>query len=168
MKKYLLHFKTITKHKYYVAIECFKVGLYWQGIIHDLSKYSCTEFFISAKFYQGKSSPIEAEIIKNGYSLAWLNHKNKNKHHFQYWIHYNKGEIKPVDMPNKYILEMACDFIGAGKAYNNVSNDTSEPLKYWKEKIDKTFISEKTIYQFESILTQYANTGKLPKYKITF
>ena len=43
------HFKTITKHKFLVMRQCFKVGLYWQGLTHDLSKYSPTEFFVGAK-----------------------------------------------------------------------------------------------------------------------
>ncbi|GAG39995.1 unnamed protein product, partial [marine sediment metagenome] len=77
MTKYIKHFITITKHKYYVAIECFKVGLFWQGIVHDLSKYSFTEFFISAKYFQGNSSPTNKERVERGYSLAWLNHKAK-------------------------------------------------------------------------------------------
>lgn len=133
-----------------------------------MSKYSPTEFCISAKFYQGKSSPIDAEIIKNGYSVAWLNHVHKNKHHFQHWIHYNKAKVEPVDMPLKYILEMACDFVGAGKAYNNVTNDKSEPLKYWNDKIDKTFITENTQIIFEQVLKNYEKTGKikLPKYEL--
>ena len=38
------HFKTITHHKYLVLCGCFQVGLYWQGLTHDLSKYSPTEF----------------------------------------------------------------------------------------------------------------------------
>jgi len=161
MKKYFKHFWTIAKHKYYVGIECFKVGLYWQGIIHDFSKYSLTEFFISAKYFQGKSSPIDAERIKNGYSVAWLNHKAKNKHHFVYWVDLDRGKAIPCDMPDKYILEMACDFIGAGKAYNNVSSDTSEPLKYYNEKIDKQFMTKNTQDKFEKLLQKYSDTGRL-------
>ena len=158
---YLKHLKTIIRHKYYVAIECFKIGLYWQGLVHDLSKFTPIEFFISAKYFTGKSSPIDKERIEKGYSVAWLNHKAKNKHHFHYWIDIDKGKCVACDMPDKYILEMACDFIGAGKAYNNVTANTGEPLKYYREKIDKEFISERTKIKFENILINYSNTGKI-------
>lgn len=162
MNKYIKHLITITKHKWYVGVECFKIGLYWQGIIHDLSKYSPKELFISAKFYQGKSSPIEAERIKHGYSIAWISHYHNNPHHFQYWVDINKDRCIPIDMPDKYILEACCDFIGAGKAYNNVKKgDTSEPIKYWREKIDKTFISERTQKMMDIALVNYANKGKV-------
>ena len=37
------HFKTITHHKILVAKGCFRVGLYRQGLLHDMSKYSPSE-----------------------------------------------------------------------------------------------------------------------------
>ena len=158
--KYWKHFTVITKHKWYVGMECFKIGLYWQGLTHDLSKYSLTEFFISAKHFQGSSSPIDTEIVKKGYSIAWLNHKNKNKHHFQYWIHYNRGDVKPVPMPKKYMKELACDFIGAGKGYDNNSDKTA-PLRYWSGQIDKTFIHKNTQDYIKRLFVCYAGTGTL-------
>ena len=80
------HFKTITKHKILVAKGCFKVGLYCQGIMHDMSKYSPTEFIPGAKYYQGNQSPNNIERRKYGISRAWLHHKGRNRHHFEYWI----------------------------------------------------------------------------------
>ena len=161
MNQYWKHFKVIIKHKWYVAIECFKAGLYWQGLVHDLSKFTPTEFFISAKYFTGKSSPIDKERIEKGYSIVWLNHKAKNKHHFHYWVDIDRDKCVPVDMPDKYILEMACDFIGAGKAYNNVTNDRRDPLKYYKEKINKELMTEITKKKFENVLTNYASYGKV-------
>lgn len=153
MKKYFKHFITITKHKYYVGIECFKRGLYWQGIIHDLSKYSLIEFFASAKYFQGKSSPIEAEKIKNGYSIAWLNHKAKNKHHWIYWTDRKDGKEIAIKMPKKYLLEMVCDFIGAGKAYNKKKWTPNEPLDYYNNcEGKKMLLHEDTRKEFERLL----------------
>jgi hypothetical protein len=130
MKKYLRHFTTITRHKWYVMRACFKCGLYLQGILHDLSKYSITEFTASAKYFQGDKSPIDAEKIANGYSLAWQNHKAKNKHHWQYWTDFEKGELIVIEMPPKYLAEMLCDWVGAGKAYNK-SAWTIDTFKGW-------------------------------------
>ena len=84
--KYIKHFITITKHKYEVFKLCCKAGIPFQGLIHDNSKYSFTEFFISAKFYTGINSPIMRERKKYGYSKAWIHHKGRNKHHFEYWL----------------------------------------------------------------------------------
>ena len=47
------HFITITKHRWIVRKICFKIGRYWQGLTHDLSKYSWVEFVNGAKYYLG-------------------------------------------------------------------------------------------------------------------
>ena len=39
------HLVTITEHKCLVMTHCFKVGLYKQGLLHDLSKYMPSEFW---------------------------------------------------------------------------------------------------------------------------
>lgn len=130
IKKYWLHFKTITKHKWYVMRACFKSGLYWQGIAHDLSKYSPVEFLASARHFQGNRSPIDAEKESKGYSLAWQNHKGRNKHHWQYWTDFVDGKLIALEIPPKYLAEMLCDWVGAGKAYNK-NNWTIDVFKNW-------------------------------------
>ena len=80
------HFCTITKHRNLVRKHCFKIGLYRQGLTHDLSKYSPEEFWTGVRFYQGNRSPNAAEREVLGFSKAWLHHKGRNKHHFEYWI----------------------------------------------------------------------------------
>lgn len=92
--KALQHFKTITYHKYLVMKGCFAVGLYRQGICHDLSKYSWTEFRVGAKYYQGNRSPNNAEREDIGYSSAWLHHKGRNRHHYEYWVAAAIGSLK--------------------------------------------------------------------------
>lgn len=133
MNKYIKHFNTITKHKWYVTIACFKCGLIKQGLLHDLSKYSITEFKASAKYFQGNSSPIDVEKTSNGYSLAWQNHKGKNKHHWQYWTDFENGKLIVLLMPPKYLSEMICDWVGAGKAYNK-GKWTVDTFKSWYDK----------------------------------
>jgi hypothetical protein len=117
---------------------CFRCGLIKQGLLHDLSKYSFTEFRSSAKYFQGKSSPIKAEKTANGYSLAWQHHKGKNKHHWEYWTDFDKGNLIALLMPPKYLSEMICDWIGAGKAYNK-GKWTIDTFVSWYDK-NKTLI----------------------------
>ena len=153
MEKYIKHFITISKHKWYVAIECFRRGMIWQGITHDLSKYSFIEFFTSAKYFQGTGSPIDAEKKEKGYSIAWLNHKAKNKHHWIYWTDRKDGKEIAVPMPEKYIQEMLCDFIGAGKAYSKDKWTSRSPLEFYlKGEKDRMFLHPETKKRFEELL----------------
>ena len=63
------HFLTITHHKLVVMEGCFKVGLFKQGLLHDLSKYSWEEFRTGVKYYQGTRSPNAAEKEEKGIFL---------------------------------------------------------------------------------------------------
>ena len=140
IKKFWSHFWTITRHKILVAKGCFQVGLYWQGITHDLSKYEPSEFLVGVKYYQGNRSPNNAEREAIGYSSAWLHHKGRNKHHYEYWIDYSThsipGGMAPVPMPDRYIAEMIMDRIAASKVYEGSKYRDSSPLKYYYQGTD--------------------------------
>lgn len=141
------HFKKICQHKFWVGYYCFKCGLYWQGITHDLSKFSPIEFWESVKYYQGNRSPIDACKERNGYSNAWFHHRGRNKHHWEYWVDdFEKGVI-PKKMPYKYALEMFCDFMGAGKAYNGKNFSIENEIQWWENK-RKKIIMHKTTKEF--------------------
>jgi hypothetical protein len=107
MKSYWRYFLYILNHKLNVCIECWKEGLYFQGIIHDLSKFSPVEFFPYAKkFYSGKPLTVEEELK---WKYAWLRHQHSNKHHWEYWV-MNPNTKEALPMPKKYIIEMVCDW----------------------------------------------------------
>lgn len=132
--KWLEHLKTINRHKMLVLRHCFAVGLYRQGILHDLSKYSWTEFSVGAKYYQGNRSPNDAEREDKGYTSAWLHHKGRNKHHLEYWIDYSLDKSKGLvgmEMPKEYVIEMFCDRIAACKIYNKDNYNQRQPLEYY-------------------------------------
>ncbi len=158
------HFKTITYHKYLVMQGCFKVGLYKQGLLHDLSKYSPSEFWVGAKYYQGTRSPNAAEREDIGYSSAWLHHKGRNRHHYEYWIDYGAktipGGMAPVPMPVKYVVEMLMDRIAACKVYNGVKYTDSSPLEYYNMGKEKAPMHPKTRKQLEKLLNMLANRGE--------
>lgn len=138
MNKTLSHLKTIKLHRKLVRKGCFKIGLYWQGLTHDLSKYMPSEFNVGVKYYQGTQSPNNAERADIGYSSAWLHHKGRNKHHYEYWIDYNshakeEGQelMIPVPMPDRYIAEMIIDRISASKVYKGDQYTDASPLEYY-------------------------------------
>lgn len=127
------HLHTVNRHRRLVRHYCFKLGLVWQGLTHDLSKYSPTEFWRGVKYYQGWRSPNDQERLENGVSLAWLHHKGRNRHHFEYWTDYGlNGEgITGVEMPRKYVAEMFCDRLAASKVYRGDQFDPGDPYAFF-------------------------------------
>lgn len=125
------HFITITKHKIKVGQLCFKIGLYKQGLLHDMSKYSLCEFLTGARYYQGIKSPNSAERDEKGYSLAWLHHKGRNKHHWEFWVDFTRKGSVPALMPVQYVLEMFCDRIAASMIYQGDKYCDQFPLIYY-------------------------------------
>ena len=125
MKKYLEYVSYVVRHKWFVMIECFKVGLFWQGIIHDWSKLLPDEFLPYAR-HDWETERDETGYYKAGFTgdeafdFAWLLHQKRNRHHWQFWIlPEDNGRIKVLEMPEKYLKEMICDWNGAGKAQHN-------------------------------------------------
>lgn len=156
------HFKTITKHKYEVMKNCFRAGIFLQGCLHDLSKYSPEEFWLGVKYYQGYRSPNEAEREAYGYSKAWMHHKGRNKHHYEYWIDYNSitKQMEPVEMPLKYVIEMFCDRIAASKIYMKEQYTDDKPLAYFREGHYKKPIHTQTAQLLEELLVMLAQEGE--------
>ena len=131
IKNMFLHTALVLRHKHRVFINCAKCGLFFRGIIHDLSKFSPAEFIESVKYYQGNRSPIGVCRRELGVSKAWLHHKGRNKHHIEYWYDYD-CETLPM-MPYKYAVECVCDKLAATKVYAKKSYDKSMPLLHWKK-----------------------------------
>lgn len=158
LKNVIKHFKLITYHKWLVFKLCCKIGEPWRGITHDLSKYSPTEFWESAKYYVGTHSPITESRNRNGYSKAWLHHKGRNKHHIEYWIDDAALETTIV-MPYPYAAEMICDKIAAGMAYKGKDFTKEYELQYWERERKKARVNPKIADFITAVLTQVAEQG---------
>lgn len=142
---------------------CFKVGLYRQGILHDLSKYTPSEFFVGCKYYQGDRSPNNAERETKGVSTAWLHHKGRNKHHYEYWIDYNIEAgmgLKGMYMPVRYVVEMFMDRIAASKNYQGSLYKDSSPLEYYRRGPADELIHPDSRRLLEKLLLMLANQGE--------
>lgn len=165
MGKAWQHFKTVSHHRKLVRQGCFAVGLYWQGLTHDLSKYSPTEFRVGATYYQGTRSPNNAEREAIGYSTAWIHHKGRNRHHYEYWIDYSlrsdaPGHMAPAPMPRRYIAEMIMDRIAACKTYEGADYTSESPLNYYKKGKDPAPMHEETRAFLEKFLSMLAERGE--------
>lgn len=162
------HFKTITYHKWLVMKGCFRIGLYRQGLLHDMSKYSPAEFWVGCKYYQGNMSPNNAERMDKGYSSSWLHHKGRNKHHMEYWIDYGippqKGMIG-MRMPERYVAEMFVDRVAASKVYMKEAYTQEKPLEYYEKGRDNHVLHPETRQLLESLLHMLAEKGEDETYR---
>ena len=156
------HFKTITEHRHAVIRNCFKAGIPFQGLFHDLSKYSPSEFIVGAQHYQGTRSPNEGERDDYGFSYAWMHHKGRNKHHFEYWTDYDPKTrlMSPVKMPLRYVKEMFCDRVAASKTYLGENYTDSAPLDYFIRGNTATRMHPETAALLEKLLRMLKDKGE--------
>ena len=157
------HLKTINHHKWLVMKYCFRLGMYKQGLLHDLSKYSPVEFMVGVKYYQGTRSPNTAEREAKGYTSAWLHHKGRNKHHLEYWWDYGFAPDKRptgMRMPEKYVVEMLMDRIAACKVYMHGDYTDSSPLAYYERGKEITVMHKDTRELLEFMLKMLAEKGE--------
>lgn len=161
MNNFFGHLRTVNKHRREVRKLCFKCGLYWQGLTHDLSKYSPVEFINGVKFFTGKGSPHMGERTKYGYSKAWLNHKGHNKHHAEYWQDIRpNGKTEPINMPRKYLVEMICDRVAASKIYLKDKYTDKAPWEYYESHRDENQFSTNTRLDLEFFLVGLYQHGE--------
>lgn len=160
--KIIDHFCTITRHRFEVLLGCFQVGLYRQGLVHDLSKYMPDEFCVGVKYYQGNRSPNVAQREDIGYSTAWMHHKGRNKHHYEYWSDFDRATLKmrPAPMPIRYVVEMLMDRIAACKVYEKENYTPASPLGYYTRSLDKSLMHERTKRQLEYMMYMLSQKGE--------
>ena len=162
---FFAHLHTINRHRALVRRYCFRLGLYWQGLTHDLSKYSPQEFGVGVKYFQGDRSPNDAERKDKGYSAAWLHHKGRNRHHLEYWTDYGQkpdgsSGVVGVEMPVKYVAEMFCDRYAASRIYRGKAFKDADPWKFFQRSKTRTILNHKTADLLESMLVKLRDEGE--------
>ncbi len=158
-KNFFKHLWLVSKHKWEVFKLCCRAGIPLQGILHDLSKFSPSEFRESVKYYNGKRSPLAVSREINGFSKAWLHHKGRNKHHWEYWIDgYLKGGYGCI-MPFRYACEMICDMIAASKVYKGKDFTTGTPLEYFENQSYGQFVHPEIQNFMRAVFTAYIEEG---------
>ncbi len=159
------HFATVAKHRAEVRKLCFKCGLIKRGLLHDLSKYSLSEFVSGVKYYQGNRSPQAKEREELGYSAAWLHHKGRNKHHFEYWTEFTNNGVKYIKMPVEYFAEMFCDRVAASKVYLKNKYTNASPLEYFYSRTDKNNMHPQTAEDLQKFLQMLKDCGEKETFK---
>ncbi|MBQ8618583.1 MAG: catalase [Clostridia bacterium] len=162
IERFFGHLKTITRHRHRVIAHCAKAGILWQGLFHDLSKYSWTEFLPGVRFFDGTHSPTEDERRKYGCSQAWMHHKGRNRHHWEYWTDYSvkEGRYLPVPMPRKYLAETVCDRIAASMIYKGADYHDSCPLDYLQKGKMRDSMHAQTLEEITRFLTILKDQGE--------
>ena len=154
------HLETVREHRDLVRRNCFACGLYSQGLKHDLSKYSPSEFLVSVRFFQGYRSPYMKEKELYGFSEGWLHHKGRNPHHWEYWYDMIDGKWQPIRMPYRYIVEMVCDRVAACRVYLKDKYTSASALEYYLSRNDKLYMHPDTRDELEYILTEIRDHGE--------
>lgn len=110
---YWEYFRYLAKHKWYVFIECCKMGIPIRGMLHDLSKFRLCELIPYAHHFYGKKKKVDTE-----YDSAWLHHVHHNDHHWQYWVIVDEDEELALKMPARCAKELVADWRGVAYAKN--------------------------------------------------
>ena len=141
---------------------CFHCGMYAQGLLHDLSKYSFSEFIPSVHYFQGDRSPISAEKQEKGYSECWLHHKGRNRHHWEYWVDRRIGgtDLVSLPMPFEYVLESVLDRISASKTYKKEKYTDREPHDFFVNSKEYHTMNPDTAKQIEQLLLYLKENGE--------
>ncbi len=161
--RHISYAKYLIRHKWYVTIECFKHGLIWRGLTHDLSKFRPGEWFPYARYFYASDGQSwqTTKRDKSGYykpentgdkafDFAWLLHQKRNDHHWQWWIcPQDDGGFKTIEMSTPAITEMICDWIGAGKAQGH----GADVVSWYEKNRDKMILHPKTRRIVESMLS---------------
>ena len=161
-QRFWVHLRTITRHRHMVMRHCARAGILWQGLRHDLSKYGMTEFMQGVRFFDGTHSPTEDERRTTGYSVAWMHHKGRNRHHWEYWTDYSMDERRyvAVPMPRRYLAEMLCDRIAASKIYKGKEYTDASPLDYLQNGKVRDAMHPQTLELLTRFLTQLQCEGE--------
>ena len=154
----------VLRHKLFVFTACLKMGLFWRGILHDLSKFRPSEFFPYMNHFYGKNSKAANRLSRfqdmranedTAFDLAWLKHIHRNPHHWQYWIlQEDNGPVKLLKMPEKIAAEMICDWIGAGRAqgYYDNKHPMKEVRNWYQKNRGRILLASETRLFIDTIL----------------
>ena len=166
IKRHFAYAKYLLRHRHFVMMACFKDGIYWRGLVHDLSKFRPDEWIPYARFFYEPDGTKKTRREKNGYykptdtgdkdfGFAWLLHQKRNKHHWQWWVlPEDEGGIKALPMPPIYIHEMVCDWRGAGRAQG--VTDWYNPRRWYEINKNKMQLHPETRFLLETIYLEAA------------
>ena len=160
MSKFFRHLALVTRHRWHVFVNGCRCGIGFHCLFHDLTKFHPTEFFTSVKYYKGTFSPVYAERLENGYfSRICQHHAKRNKHHWEYWTDFFKGNIVVKAMPWKYATEYVCDMLSASYCYNPKGFNGETTYAYFEQRQSHYYMAPLTREYVRFCLRSFAEKG---------
>ena len=165
MSKFFHYLSKILRHKCLVWKYCRWAGLYWQGLTHDWSKFSCVEFREGLKYYHLTDSEFEiAKLKQHDLSYGWLHHRGRNPHHYEYWRD-NLDDVRFIRkrhaMPYRYVVEMLADIYAHRHAlYQPDYLLIDRVVDYWETKRKTAKAMHPATSEFVTWFIQEAQTRK--------
>ncbi len=159
MKRNWAYFKYVVRHRWFVMMACWACGLWWRGLVHDWHKLLPSEFFPYAHYFYNADGSKRQVRDKSGYykpydtgdaafDRAWVLHFHRNDHHPQSWISPQEdGSAKCLEMSEGAVIEMFCDWQGAGRAQG--VDRWWDVLPWYEKNKDKLQLSTATRYMVE-------------------
>jgi hypothetical protein len=159
----------IIRHKWFVFIECWRMGVPFRGLMHDISKFRPSEFVpYMKKFWGPECKSINdlhgddlrkalgngyyKEKVKEDFDYAWLHHQRRNRHHWQYWVmKKDVGPLEPLDIPEDVIREMIADWAGAGRAIKGYI----EIVDWYEKNKDKIIVTNHTRIRINKLIEEF-------------
>jgi len=146
-------------HKWFVFLECLKIGLLWRGLLHDWHKFLPDEWGPYARhFYNVDGSAMQrrdstgyykpTDTGDSEFDFAWLLHQKRGRHHWQWWVLLeDEGGVKILPMGEADRLEMLADWRGASRAQG-----TPDIRKWYEANGDKMLLHPDTRAWIEEAL----------------
>ena len=125
--KHLRYLAYVLRHKWFVLLECARRGILSRGLLHDLSKFSPSEWGPYVDHFYGRRLGRQRDATGYykptdtgdfAFDNAWLHHAHRNDHHWQYWVQADEPGTEPRvhPMAGYALIEMVCDWVGAARA----------------------------------------------------
>jgi hypothetical protein len=140
MIKFIQYFFHLLRHKYFMLWECWREGLYLQGLTHDFSKLRWKEFKSYTERYFGCQDKYNED-----FDNARTGHQMRNRHHWHYWI-IDKHSKQADEMPRKYLLEMICDWRAISRTWKD------SPEQFYRKNQKRMVLHPKTRGKLEKLL----------------
>jgi hypothetical protein len=160
VKRHLKYASYVIRHKWFVFVECVKLGIPLRGLVHDLSKFWPSEWFPYVEYFHGshREDSERGQEVQMMFDLAWMAHQHRNPHHWQWWVlKEDSGAVKVFEMPMGPRKEMLADWMGAGKAQGK-KDQPRECASWYRANRDKMILGAETRLWIEMRLGIYKET----------
>lgn len=142
MRRYISYIRYLVLHKWFVLVEGRRLGVpLWRLLMHDLSKLLPGEFLPYARHFYNPDGSKRGKFADPAFDIAWLKHKSRNRHHWEWWVYWENGEPVAIPMPEQVMLEMVADWRAVSRFYG------TDPGEWFTKNKDNIILAKSTGYR---------------------